>query len=892
MERQAITFSANEQNLIKTGGIDNYASNTVSYVVATFDLGENWDEFDSVRAVFSSDYETVPAVLAHDSCLVPFEVLRYRSTVRVNLVGSVVVAGALVDRLTSFPITALTVTANAKVDNSIAPISPSEFEEFVAMVKADADRAEAGAEAAEDSAEAASTSAGAASTSASNASTSEDNAKVSELNAEAYKNQAQGYAQNAQISATNAENAKDEAIDARDEIRGMTANATTLSPGSDATASYANGVLSLGIPRGNTGATGPQGPQGPQGETGPQGPKGDTGDVSQEQLDAAVTDLKAEITNEGVVQGSHGLVSDAKISDSVPYTFRQTADGQRVGNVVYEEIVGGTVAFNQIVQNGNFESTTGWRNVNCTRTASNNILSISATTAGQTAQCYRNLSTVSGHKYLSVATMKSSVSANVSLRFEGYFDTRSLSVNTWTDFGKIASAGNTSTEFNFYFTVPESMQLDVKNAMCFDLTQMFGTTIADHLYQLETATAGAGVAWFKKLFPKPYYAYNSGELKSVEGVSAHVTTGFNAWDEEWANGNFDANGDIVANNNTFYSKNYIPVIPNTAYYFKADGQHRLCYYDADKTFISRSDLTGGNTAFTIPSDCHYIRFHNDGTSYNPSTAPICINIAWDNSRNGQYEPYQKRTYALDSTLTLRGIPKLSDGKIYYDGDTYDADGTVTRKYGIVDMGTLNWTLGSNSTFYIAGTDIGLKRPASSNDAPTFVSAKYDAVKYTDATSRTTGVIFTTWETSTSNYLYIKDTSYSTAAAFKTAMSGVYLVYELATPTTETAEPYTNPQIVDRYGTEEYVTTGIVPIGHNSKYSEDLKGKLEELPWNFSALIAPTETTNKASRNYTTGSLLIMNNVLYKATANIQSGGTITPNTNVVATTLAEVIANL
>lgn len=109
---------------------------------------------------------------------------------------------------------------------------------------------------------------------------------------------------------------------------------TTLPAGSSATAAYADGVLTLGIPQGAkgdtgaTGATGPTGPQGPQGEkgetgergptglTGPQGPKGDTGDTgpqgpkgdkgdsgdvaSQEQLDemnAEITDLKSETRN-------------------------------------------------------------------------------------------------------------------------------------------------------------------------------------------------------------------------------------------------------------------------------------------------------------------------------------------------------------------------------------------------------------------------------------------------------------------------------------------------------------------------------------------------------------------------------------------------------------------
>ena len=42
MEKSIITFSANEQNLQKTGGIGCYASDTVSYIEAHFALGENW----------------------------------------------------------------------------------------------------------------------------------------------------------------------------------------------------------------------------------------------------------------------------------------------------------------------------------------------------------------------------------------------------------------------------------------------------------------------------------------------------------------------------------------------------------------------------------------------------------------------------------------------------------------------------------------------------------------------------------------------------------------------------------------------------------------------------------------------------------------------------------
>jgi len=56
-----------------------------------------------------------------------------------------------------------------------------------------------------------------------------------------------------------------------------------------------------------------------------------------------------------------------------------------------------------------------------------------------------------------------------------------------------------------------------------------------------------------------------------------------------------------------------------------------------------------------------------------------------------------------------------------------------------------------------------------------------------------------------------------------------VVYELATPTTETAEGYEQCQICDPSGTEEFVTTGIVPVGHETRYPHDLKKKIETAP---------------------------------------------------------------
>lgn len=141
MNKSEITFSANEQSLIKTGGIDNYASNTVSYIEATFTLGENWTGFDSVRAVWESYCAKISTVLdSNYKCRVPAEVLKVKSKVNVNLVGSIVEGNELTDRLTTYPIQALIVDANARVEgDETTAVTPSQFEQFVERVHADAE---------------------------------------------------------------------------------------------------------------------------------------------------------------------------------------------------------------------------------------------------------------------------------------------------------------------------------------------------------------------------------------------------------------------------------------------------------------------------------------------------------------------------------------------------------------------------------------------------------------------------------------------------------------------------------------------------------------------------------------------------------------------------------
>lgn len=104
------------------------------------------------------------------------------------------------------------------------------------------------------------------------------------LGAETLQN-AQNAAQSeagAKVSEDNAADSAQRAEEAAELLTNVSATATTLEPGQEATAEYNEGVFEFGIPKGakgDTGATGPQGPQGIQGETGPQGPQGVQGET-------------------------------------------------------------------------------------------------------------------------------------------------------------------------------------------------------------------------------------------------------------------------------------------------------------------------------------------------------------------------------------------------------------------------------------------------------------------------------------------------------------------------------------------------------------------------------------------------------------------------------------
>ena len=76
--------------------------------------------------------------------------------------------------------------------------------------------------------------------------------------------------------------------------------------------------------------------------------------------------------------------------------------------------------------------------------------------------------------------------------------------------------------------------------------------------------------------------------------------------------------------------------------------------------------------------------------------------------------------------------------------------------------------------------------------------------------------------------FVRDDDYTDAASFKSAMSGVMLYYELATPTTEQGTAFAENIPCDPDGTLNWTQSAGVPQGNEIFYPADLKGALESI----------------------------------------------------------------
>ena len=336
--------------------------------------------------------------------------------------------------------------------------------------------------------------------------------------------------------------------------------------------------------------------------------------------------------------------------------------------------------------------------------------------------------------------------------------------------------------FRLYMTVSAgaSFSNDTFYPQVIDLTQMFGAG-----NEPET------VEELKALLPLPYYDYNPGELVNVAATGIK-TVGFNQWDEEWENCYWDEGNQGTKNPNarSLGCKDYIPVLPGKDYYIASlsGGVFYMLFYDAGKKLISYMSPVQG---FTTPTNCRYITFYSYdsyGTTYKND---ICVNLS-DPDRNGEYEPYKEDVVPLGlnsiKVKDSQGNITTITGGLKSAGSVYDeiVGNKYNKRVGEVDLGNLNWTQGTsggNNIMYSMGLSALIAHPSADSIIANAICSGFVVMSNLDYRN-----VLNTSSININGYTYIR-TDETDPVAFKTAVSGVILYFELATPVEyDLAEP--------------------------------------------------------------------------------------------------------
>ena len=507
------------------------------------------------------------------------------------------------------------------------------------------------------------------------------------------------------------------------------------------------------------------------------------------------------------------------------FTYRQVPS-EAVGDVCKVTAVKGkSVVWNQLVQNGDFsQGTSGWQAASAQMSVSDGTLSFTAT--AQYGRIQQSIA-ILNHTYYLAADISSANPVHIQVRNEtqsrAYLD------------GVIVNGRN-----SFIFSVTGSVETNsIRLRILNYASSSWSSVTVDNVILVDLTLAGLDdltAAEFEALYPD-YHSYNAGELvnnaasgvemldnggNSLGSLSTPITeivptdkptVRLNQLIGEIATSTSTYSGYTVTRvgseltiqnvsmstpttaNWTVYPGLESKMIVGHQYYIKSDWARRYPTVSANV----RLHFSGGdgmkmlNTIFTcavtatnvyfrvaiaipltvlpVGSTLHcYIDLIDLTEMYGAGNEPTSTAEVEELIGSG-YIPY----------TTGEDIPNriFPDG-MKSAGSVADEWGgtTATKRIGVVDLGTLTWSIRSN--IFIA--TINDMKMVSNNTRGNILCTKYATESWNNFSDKS--II--------GSYAYahgphIKDSSYTDAATFKAAMSGVLLYYELATPVTYTTD---------------------------------------------------------------------------------------------------------
>lgn len=435
-----------------------------------------------------------------------------------------------------------------------------------------------------------------------------------------------------------------------------------------------------------------------------------------------------------------------------------------------KNVGGRSIVFNQVVNLNNFRPNYTVNGVTFTKLDNGKFVANGTATGGD-AYFSDSFIPIKGHVYLE----KSCPKGGSAETYRSYITGSGVVMDTNYGSGVIAPINVDARVYIVPLMVKSGATVNnlVVYPQIYDLTAMFGS-----------GNEPTSVEEFEKMFPAEYYPYNAGEIVSA-GTESIVEQGRNLWDEVWKVGTISSSsGNNEGSTAAIYSENYIPIIPNSTYIFVYVGSAKFenvktRFYDHSKKYIGYNDNNGQtvypNKSFITPSNAFYVRFTlppDYGNVYKTDIALIA-------GSSGAYTPYHRNVYPIPEAI--RNLPgygwSAGTARNYVDYENKRYVQCVSS----VDLGTLNWVAGDSGKVGFQTSQVtGQKLTKNYNILPNIICSKYLA-KTQNAMWGKTSVTGITTNASVDGYVYVNDTSYTDATAFKQAMSGVILYYELASP---------------------------------------------------------------------------------------------------------------
>lgn len=324
------------------------------------------------------------------------------------------------------------------------------------------------------------------------------------------------------------------------------------------------------------------------------------------------------------------------------------------------------------------------------------------------------------------------------------------------------------------------------NYEIFDLTQMFGI-----------GNEPTSVEEFEAMFPNDYYQYNAGEIVSA-GTESVVEQGKNLLNADDYYAAYKQSDGSYLNNSSDFAGINIPIGNYIGKTLIATLKATVSSQPTSFFWLARINGTRIESSYAkgerVPANTTGIA----RLTFTPKTQKDTLSMTYGQGAGDvivrdiqielgdtptTYAPFHRNVYQIPEVI------KALPGYGWSAGTARNYVDYENKRYvqcvNSVDLGTLTWTAGggiSSRTVFIASSRkiCGQKLSYNSAIASNILCSKYLAKSQNEVWSDAAPVGIATNAT-IDGYVYVNDTAYTDATAFKQAMQGVMLYYELETP---------------------------------------------------------------------------------------------------------------